>query len=154
MFNLKLKPMIYFAGKFGEDIDETSKKFNFFKEKYFQQWHVINPLLLNNGLNLVDKINDFKFVKNDNYDRALAYTFDVYSIMAADAVFALDNFPMSFGALGEVILALNLGKDIYLAEKKKNKKNEFRIVKYPPEMIKNRILEMNKDLLKNFEFIY
>ena len=105
-----MKRQIYFSGRFNTSRDETQKKFDKYEANEFKDWIVFNPLKLNIGFGMVDD----KYQKTDIYDRDTCYFFDIHAVMKADAIFVLNNWYNSMGALGELLIALNMNKEIYI----------------------------------------
>ena len=107
----------YISGKIGKDqevISDTYLRMSALSLNLnMKGMQVFNPFSFNTALNMSDEDPRFK---NGHFNRSLAYKYDVYAIMDCDRVYALNNWTDSPGAIGEIMLAINLGKDIFIGD--------------------------------------
>ena len=111
-----MEKKIYLSGKFSEGfIEESSKKMVKYKKQLENDnWFVFSPIDMSYGLNVIKKNKKNEIEQTKNYDRSLVYKFDVYSIIHSDAILVLNNWKTSCGALGELMIAINMGLDVYI----------------------------------------
>ena len=57
---------------------------------------------------------DENYNKTETYDRNTCYFFDIHAVMKADSILVLNNFYTSMGAMGELLIAMNLEKEIFV----------------------------------------
>lgn len=100
---------IYLSGKFGTETKKTLERFQQYEKKY-DDTTFINPLYLNRGLGMVDD----SYEKTEVYDRTTCFEFDIKAIQQSDGILALNNWIHSPGAVSELLIASNTGKDIYI----------------------------------------
>jgi len=130
-----MKKQIYFSGKFSTSREETRIKFAWYETNDFKDWIIFNPLKLNLGFGMVD--SDYN--KTDIYDRSTCYFFDIHAVMKADAIFVLNNWYDSMSAFSELLIALNLDKEIYVGTMK------GKVIKVSVTEMKDLVLDaMNK----------
>jgi len=110
----------YLSGKIGnneEMINATFDRMNLLSNTLMEEGiHVLNPFFMNLGLGMLDCNTEQEVKKNKFFDRTLCYKFDIQAVMECDRIYALDNWVQSPGAVGEVMLAINLGKEIYIED--------------------------------------